>query len=67
MQRTLFISLLTLCLMSTGCVVQSTYSKTVTVTKDAAGNVQSIVESETVTQPAQGYPIKLQLVKGVQP
>ena len=50
-----------------GCVVQSTYSKTVTVTKDADGRVQSIVESETVTQPAQGYPLKLQLVKGVQP
>ena len=51
----------------TGCVVQSTYSKTVTVTKDANGNILSITESETVVQPAQGYPIKLQLVKGVQP
>lgn len=51
----------------TGCVVQSTYSKTVTVTKDAKGNILNITESETVVQPAQGYPIKLQLVKGVQP
>ncbi|MFG3692071.1 hypothetical protein ACGFZ6_01590 [Stutzerimonas stutzeri] len=51
----------------TGCVVQSTYSKTVTVTKDANGNILNITESETVVQPAQGYPIKLQLVKGVQP
>ncbi|TWI45750.1 hypothetical protein IQ22_04577 [Pseudomonas duriflava] len=51
----------------TGCVVQSTYSKTVTVTKDETGRVIQTVESETVTQPAQGYPIKLQLVKGVQP
>jgi len=50
-----------------GCVVQSTYSKTVTVTKDASGNILNITESETVVQPAQGYPIKLQLVKGVQP
>ncbi len=50
-----------------GCVVQSTYSKTVTVTKDANGNILNITESETVVQPAQGYPIKLQLVKGVQP
>ena len=50
-----------------GCVVQSTYSKTVTVTKDADGRVLNIVESETVTQPAQGFPLKLHLVKGVQP
>jgi hypothetical protein len=58
--------LLSLALVS-GCVVQTTYSKTVTVTKDPDGRVLSIVESETVVQPAQGYPIKLQLVKGVQP
>lgn len=50
-----------------GCVVQSTYSKTVTVTKDPNGNVLNITESETVVQPAQGYPLKLQLIRGVQP
>lgn len=60
-----FALLFSLALVS-GCV-QSTYSKTVTVTKDPDGRVLSIVESETVSQPAHGYPIKLQLVKGVQP
>lgn len=51
----------------TGCVVQSSFSKTVAVTKDAQGNVVQTVESETVVQGAQGYPIRLGLIKGVQP
>jgi len=50
----------------TGCVVQSSYSKTVAVTKDAQGRVVQTVESETVVQGAQGYPMRLELVKGIQ-
>ena len=54
-------------MLLSGCVVQSTYSKTVTVTKDPSGKVLNIVETETVVQPAQGYPLKLQSTNGVQP
>lgn len=61
-----FVALTASALLS-GCVVQSTYSKTVTVTKDPSGKVLNMVESETVVQPAQGYPLKLQLINGVQP
>lgn len=57
----------TVALSLTGCVVQSTYSKTVAVTKDAEGRIVSTVESETVVQPASGYPIRLEKIKGVQP
>lgn len=53
-------------ILLTGCV-QSTYSKTITVTKDAHGAVLGSVETETVVQPAQGYALKLDLIKGVQP
>ncbi|WP_430458821.1 hypothetical protein [Pseudomonas sichuanensis] len=52
---------------TSGCVVQSTYSKSVTVTKDAEGKVVQTVETETVVQPAQGYPMRLQFIKGIQP
>jgi hypothetical protein len=51
----------------TGCVVQSTYSKSVAVTKDATGRVVQTVETETVVQPGQGYPIRLEKIAGVQP
>jgi len=51
--------------MLTGCV-QSTYSKTVTVTKDSKGMVLGTVETETVVQPAQGHALQLDLIKGVQ-
>ncbi|MCK9799552.1 hypothetical protein BK634_30300 [Pseudomonas chlororaphis] len=50
-----------------GCVVQSTYSKSIAVTKDAEGRVVQTVETETVVQPAQGYPMRLEKIKGIQP
>jgi hypothetical protein len=56
-----------LMLTMNGCVVQSTYSKTVAVTKDAEGRIVQTVESETVVQPANGYPLRLEKIKGVQP
>lgn len=52
--------------LSTGCV-QTTYNKSITVTKDAHGNIIQTVETESVTQPGQGWPIKLKMLKDVQP
>ncbi|KJZ44732.1 hypothetical protein PS943_01973 [Pseudomonas fluorescens] len=61
------LTIIFLMLTMNGCVVQSTYSKTVAVTKDADGRVIQTVESETVVQPANGYPLRLEKIKGVQP
>lgn len=49
-----------------GCV-QTAYSKSISVTKDAEGRVVQTVETETVTQPGQGYQMRLEKIKGVQP
>ncbi|MFG0631470.1 hypothetical protein [Pseudomonas sp. xss_2] len=67
MKHLLFLSLIATSAVMSGCVVQSTYSKTIAVTKDAEGKVVQTVETETVVQPAQGYPMRLQLIKGIQP
>ncbi|MFJ3450387.1 hypothetical protein ACIPM0_19545 [Pseudomonas sichuanensis] len=61
------LAVITAAATTSGCVVQSTYSKTIAVTKDAEGKVVQTVETETVVQPAQGYPMRLQLIKGIQP
>lgn len=53
-------------LLSSGCV-QTMYNKSIAVTKDANGNILQIVETESVTQPGQGWPIKLKTLKDVQP
>src|SRR5947209_13871709 len=52
-------------LLTCGCVATA-YTKTVTVTKDAAGNVTQTVETETVSQPGQGWPVKFEHLQGVQ-
>ncbi|WP_342030341.1 hypothetical protein [Pseudomonas sp. CFBP 13719] len=49
-----------------GCV-QTAYTKSVSVTKNADGRIVQTVETETVTQPGQGYQMKLEKIKGVQP
>ncbi|WP_285424818.1 hypothetical protein [Pseudomonas sp. efr-133-TYG-103a] len=49
-----------------GCV-QTAYSKSITVTKDGEGRVVQTVETETVTQPGNGYQMRLEKIKGVQP
>ncbi|MFK5733929.1 hypothetical protein KW869_10350 [Pseudomonas urmiensis] len=67
MKHLLFLSLIATSAVMSGCVVQSTYSKTIAVTKDAEGKVVQTVETETVVQPAQGYPMRLHLIKGIQP
>ena len=61
------LTIIFLMLAMNGCVVQSTYSKTIAVTKDAEGRIVKTVESETVVQPANGYPLRLEKIKGVQP
>ncbi|MBU2331649.1 hypothetical protein LGR51_03960 [Pseudomonas sp. NP21570] len=67
MKTSAYLAALVASMLLSGCVVQSTYSKTVTVTKDPSGKILNIVETETVVQPAQGYPLKLKLIDGVQP
>lgn len=49
-----------------GCVA-TTYHKSVSVTKDKDGNIISTTVTEGVSQPGQGWPIKLEHLKGVQP
>lgn len=49
-----------------GCV-QTAYSKSIAVTKDGQGRIVQTVENETVTQPGQGYQMKLEKIKGIQP
>jgi hypothetical protein len=53
-------------LLSSGCV-QTMYNKSIAVTKDANGNIIHTVETESVTQPGQGWPLKLKTLKDVQP
>lgn len=53
-------------LLLAGCV-STTYTKTVTVTKDADGKIIGSVESESIMQPNQsGWPVKFEHLKGVQ-
>ncbi len=49
-----------------GCV-QTAYSKSIAVTKDADGRIVQTVETETVSQAGQGYPMHLEKIKGIQP
>ena len=67
MNRLHFLSLVGAALLMNGCVVQSTYIKTIAVTKDANGKIIQTVESETVIQPANGYPMRLEKIRGIQP
>lgn len=49
----------------TGCV-QTAYTKSIVVTKDADGRVVQTVETESVTQPGTGYEMRMEKIKGVQ-
>jgi hypothetical protein len=52
-------------LTATGCVTTS-YTKTISVTKDADGKILQTVETEGVVQPnQQGWPLKFKYLKGV--
>ena len=50
-----------------GCAVPTTYSKSISVTKDATGKVVETVETETIVQPGQGYPVRFEHLQAVQP
>jgi hypothetical protein len=64
MKTILIIGLAALC---SGCVATQ-YQKSISVTKDATGNIVSTVETESVIQPNQsGWPVKFEYLKGVQP
>jgi hypothetical protein len=66
MKKTLILTALTAAILSSGCVA-TTYSKSVTVTKDADGKILNTVETEAIVQPGgQGWPVKFDHLKGVQ-
>lgn len=49
-----------------GCVATQ-YQKSIEVTKDAAGKIVSTRTTESIIQPnQQGYPVKFELLNGVQ-
>ncbi|BCA53733.1 hypothetical protein W02_08730 [Nitrospira sp. KM1] len=55
-------------LITAGCTVPTTYTKSITVRKDAAGNIIESQETETVVQPGgQGYPVRFDYLTGVRP
>ncbi|MBI6717716.1 hypothetical protein [Pseudomonas syringae] len=60
------LALLLLAVISISGCVQTAYSKSIAVTKDASGRVVQTVETETVTQPGQGYEMRLEKIQGVQ-
>jgi hypothetical protein len=54
-------------MIGAGCV-STTYSKSITVTKDSTGKIIQTTETETVVQPhGQGWPVKFEHLHGVQP
>lgn len=63
--KTNFALLLLAVISISGCV-QTAYSKSIAVTKDASGRVVQTVETDTVTQPGQGYEMRLEKIQGVQ-
>jgi hypothetical protein len=51
-----------------GCETPTTYTKSVVVTKDGAGKVLQIVETEAVVQPGgYGNPVRFEHLLGVKP
>lgn len=51
-----------------GCTVPTTYSKSISVKKDADGKVLETVETETVVQAGGvGYPVRFEHIRGIQP
>ncbi|ALU62305.1 MULTISPECIES: hypothetical protein [Pseudomonas syringae group] len=60
------LALLLLAVISISGCVQTAYSKSIAVTKDASGRIVQTVETETVTQPGQGYEMRLEKIQGVQ-
>ena len=68
MRRLQVILLVTFAISLSGCTVPTTYSKSISVKKDATGKVVETVETETVVQPGgQGYPVQFEHLKGIKP
>ena len=55
-----------LALICAGCVVPTTYTKSISVKKDADGKVIETTETEGVVQAGQGYPIQFQHLDSIQ-
>jgi hypothetical protein len=66
MKKVYIAILVSVVFLNSGCV-QTMYNKSIAVTKDANGNIIKTVETEWVTQPGQGWPLKLKTLKDVQP
>ncbi|MDP3334794.1 MAG: hypothetical protein Q8S55_22830 [Methylococcaceae bacterium] len=58
--------IVTAAFISSGCV-QTIYNSSIAVTKDEHGKIIQTVETESVSQPGQGWPLKLKILKDVQP
>lgn len=68
MRQLTAIALLLFAASLSGCTVPTTYSKSISVKKDATGKVLEIVETETVVQPGgHGYPVQFEHFKGIKP
>jgi hypothetical protein len=66
MKKALSFIVMVTAILSSGCVA-TTYSKSVSVSKDADGKILGTVETEQVVQPGgQGWPVKFEHLKGVQ-
>jgi hypothetical protein len=67
MMKAYLVRTLTAALLASGCVA-TTYTKSVAVTKDSDGKIIQTVETEGIVQPGgQGWPVKFEYLKGVQP
>lgn len=66
MKKLQLATILATAVFTSGCV-QTVYSKSVAVTKDETGRVIQTVETESVSQPGQGWPLKLKTIRDVQP
>jgi hypothetical protein len=67
MKNTLVLLVISSIILS-GCTVPSHFEKSIAVTKDASGKIISTTTTEKVVQPnLVGYPVKFELLNGVQP
>ncbi|MEZ2354789.1 hypothetical protein AB6804_30395 [Caballeronia sp. RCC_10] len=65
-KKTFLLAACSVSVLFSGCV-STTYTKSVSLRKDADGKIIERIETESVTQPNQsGWPIKLEHLKGVQ-
>ncbi len=63
--KTNLILIISLVISISGCAVETVYTKSITVTKDATGQIVERIEPETVSQPGTGWPVKFEYLEGV--